>query len=811
MTRPPSRNERSPLRSSGANRGLRTHARGHVPPPRLRRQLLALVRVSPLAGLLLSGQALAEEAEETERPTASRSAEATARLLQETTVAGPPPPDTAETSSGTEVRVQGGPRGALGMSARTEVTRRDLDERLPRSAPDALRYEPGVFVQQTAHGQGSPFLRGRTGQQTVVLFDGIRMNTSTWRQGPNQYFFTLDARSIASIDVVRGGGSTVYGSDALGGVLLANPIEPTLPDAENKSTNLPIRPRGFFRYATADSDASERLQIDAPLSQKVQAIAGVGYRRAGELKAGGNVKSPATGLPAMVPAFEADGVTQRGTGFRELTSDVRLVYRPTAHLRVVAAAYLYRQFDAPRTDQCPPPFAPLTDCLVYDEQYRTLAYASVEGDLGPAAETFSAALSFQRQHERRTRSRKTSFVQNGGRDDVNTLGVYARATTARHTLTEGVRLRARYGGDAYHDAVESTAYTRFTDIQRVIPASRGQYLSGSSYLTSGVFTEGELDLARHVLVTSGARLGLATANAPGDAETGTAPVDGAWVLPAAHLNVAIPLVRPARSRAEITSPLTVLFGVDRSIRAPNLDDLTSRQSTGPGFQFENAALGPETQTSFEGGVRMDTRPLRAEVWAFRSLVHDAITRAPRDAADCPANTSTCAASWSRYQLVNAPGVARIDGLEASLRASPHTRVTLRATFAATYGVSDNPAPRPKNPAAPYEERVPISRIPPVNGTAEARLRLTDRVYAGAALRWALAQTRLALSDRSDGRIPTGGTPGFAVVDLRAGYRHNRDFRAFFVVENLTNAAYRYHGSSINGAARGVIGGVEFGL
>ena len=37
--------------------------------------------------------------------------------------------------------------------AASVVTRRDLEERLPRSAPDALRFEPGVYVQQTAHGQ----------------------------------------------------------------------------------------------------------------------------------------------------------------------------------------------------------------------------------------------------------------------------------------------------------------------------------------------------------------------------------------------------------------------------------------------------------------------------------------------------------------------------------------------------------------------------------------------------------------------------------------------------------------------------------
>ena len=84
------------------------------------------------------------------------------------------------------------------------------NERLPRSAPDALRNEPGVYVQQSGHGQGSPYIRGRTGQQTLVLFDGIRVNTSMWRQGPNQYFFTVDSRTVHSIEVIRGGASTLY-------------------------------------------------------------------------------------------------------------------------------------------------------------------------------------------------------------------------------------------------------------------------------------------------------------------------------------------------------------------------------------------------------------------------------------------------------------------------------------------------------------------------------------------------------------------------------------------------------------------------
>ena len=43
---------------------------------------------------------------------------------------------------------------------------------------------------------------------------------------------------------------------------------------------------------------------------------------------------------------------------------------------------------------------------------------------------------------------------------------------------------------------------------------------------------------------------------------------------------------------------------DQGFRAPNLDDLTSRQQTGPGFQFENADLDPERSISLEGGLQV---------------------------------------------------------------------------------------------------------------------------------------------------------------------------------------------------------------
>jgi hypothetical protein len=91
--------------------------------------------------------------------------------------------------------------------------------RISRTTPEALMQTSGVFVQKTNHGGGSAFLRGLTGNQTLLLMDGLRINNATFRYGPNQYLNTIDPFSISSMEIVKGSGSVQYGSDAMGGVI----------------------------------------------------------------------------------------------------------------------------------------------------------------------------------------------------------------------------------------------------------------------------------------------------------------------------------------------------------------------------------------------------------------------------------------------------------------------------------------------------------------------------------------------------------------------------------------------------------------
>ncbi|HMS70841.1 MAG TPA: Plug domain-containing protein, partial [Saprospiraceae bacterium] len=99
------------------------------------------------------------------------------------------------------------------------IDRKVMDQYQYRSVPEALMGTTGVFIQKTNHGGGSAFVRGLTGNQTLTLVDGIRLNNSTVRYGPNQYLNTIDPYSVSKIEVVRGSGSVQYGSDAMGGVV----------------------------------------------------------------------------------------------------------------------------------------------------------------------------------------------------------------------------------------------------------------------------------------------------------------------------------------------------------------------------------------------------------------------------------------------------------------------------------------------------------------------------------------------------------------------------------------------------------------
>ncbi len=104
------------------------------------------------------------------------------------------------------------------LAAVSVITRQDLEKGQFTSVPEALATVPGLQISRSG-GRGQTadiYLRGTSTSQTLVLVDGMRLGSATLGRASLQH---IPVDQIERIEVVRGPRSTLYGSDAMGGVI----------------------------------------------------------------------------------------------------------------------------------------------------------------------------------------------------------------------------------------------------------------------------------------------------------------------------------------------------------------------------------------------------------------------------------------------------------------------------------------------------------------------------------------------------------------------------------------------------------------
>jgi vitamin B12 transporter len=101
------------------------------------------------------------------------------------------------------------------------INREQIEAQGARTVQEALKYLPGILSDGTAGGQlgalSSQLIRGGNSAQVLILLDGRPVNDVGFFGGFDLSEFTTD--NVERIELLPGGGSTLYGSDALGGVI----------------------------------------------------------------------------------------------------------------------------------------------------------------------------------------------------------------------------------------------------------------------------------------------------------------------------------------------------------------------------------------------------------------------------------------------------------------------------------------------------------------------------------------------------------------------------------------------------------------
>lgn len=121
-------------------------------------------------------------------------------------------PEMVVTATRTEV-----PKNTL-SAATTVFNRADIERLQAKSIPELLRGSAGVDVTQSGgYGQlSSVFMRGTNSTHVLVLIDGVKVGSVT--AGITQFEF-IPIEQIERVEIIRGSQSSLYGSEAIGGVI----------------------------------------------------------------------------------------------------------------------------------------------------------------------------------------------------------------------------------------------------------------------------------------------------------------------------------------------------------------------------------------------------------------------------------------------------------------------------------------------------------------------------------------------------------------------------------------------------------------
>jgi outer membrane receptor protein involved in Fe transport len=616
---------------------------------------------------------------------------------------------------------------------------RTREEILERQAPDmfhALQNEVGVLIQSTAAGQASPFIRGLTGQQVLILVDGIRLNNSITRRGPNQYFNTIDPGMVDHIEVLRGQGSVLWGSDAIGGAINvvtrgADPYHGMR--CGDYSSN------GFTQYYnTSSSSPYSRLNIEGWMGS-TGIFGGGSYLDVNDLDTG------------------YDNFTrQPGTSYQQYAGDMKFNYLLDDYQMLTVSLQHLEQEDLPRSDRYPGyPFDrnnsnTFGDARFFDPQQRDLAYLRYQGldPLGGMFDAFTFTASYNRQREVQTRGVPTTRYQETDVETTGLQGVVSRDFGAFGRLIAGV--------DWYYDDVDSPFGG----------AASGPIVPDDAwYRRAGCFMNWDVPLTDRLSASAGWRYeSIETAGTPLIMDT---PV---YINPSYD-----DLIGQIGLLYELDPSVHLVGSISEGFRAPNLDDLMANNPNvlQQGQSLPSLGLSPENSISYEAGIKTNFQRFRSQTFVYWMDLQD--------------NMVSITAAPNTFETANQDSY--INGVECDGEFLLRDGWSLYGNCWYTHG---------KNRVT----SAPLSRIPPLQGIAGLRYRQANlRSYFTLYTWMSDRQDRLdPVRDVTDERIPIGGTPGFATLNMRFGRTLGSydQHRLSLSLENLTDKDYLVHGSGLLG-------------
>ena len=671
-----------------------------------------------------------------------------------------------------------------------------------QNSGDLLINTGNIFVQKSQQGGSSPVLRGFEASRVLIIIDGIRLNNAIYRAGHLQNVITVDQNMLERVEVMYGPASTLYGSDALGGVIHFRTRSPGFSTGDK----VLAKGRAFIRYSTANNEKTGHGDLSLGW-KKFAWLQSYTFSDFGDLRMGDNYtdKYPdfgrrshyidrINGIDSVVTS--KDDRIQRFSGYQQWDVIQKFLFNPSEKVSHLVNFQYSNSTNIPRYDR-------LQDIRNFGGSIgTTLRYA--EWFYGPQTRVMGAYelnveqpgflnalrvnLNYQDIKESRQQREYRRYDHfDSRREHIKVFGftIDGRRTWGNDELNLGI--------DGQLNDLVSVA-DRTNLITGVVTKLDTRYPDGENNMNYfGLYCQHLKKLkAGKMVLNDGIRVqAVSLRSGIIDNSFFNLPVTDIKQDPIAVTgNLGLVYMPSVNSRFHIN--------LSSGFRAPNIDDAVRIFESSTATKrviIPNPAIDPEYTYNADLGLTHNIgKPARVELTGFYTLFRNAITTAPfklngQDSILYNGVTSAVYAS----QNVNK---AYVLGVNARLKIDFTERFSFDNTVSYTYG-------RFKNPDG---SRKPMDHIPPVFGKSSlnyAHDKLGLELYC---MYNGWKKIRDFNPDGEDnGQYATvDGMPGWYTLNFRGNYICCKNLTLQAGVENILDRNYRYFASGFSAPGRNFI-------
>jgi hemoglobin/transferrin/lactoferrin receptor protein len=668
---------------------------------------------------------------------------------------------------------------------------------------DILTASGQVFVQKSQAGGGSPVVRGFEASRVLLMVDGIRMNSAIFRAGHLQNIITVDNMILDRVEILYGPSSTMYGSDALGGVVNLFTKQPQLFISNVNSKKAPWKIGGNLVYRYGNGQNENRQHIDINIANNKWAyLTSFTNSSFGDMRQGNQRSAayPDFGKRLFYVAREnntdvvKDNSTsvniQKLSGYTQTDLLQKVLFKPNENTEHLLNVQFSNSSDINRYDRLTETSKglPVYSEWYYGPQVRNMVgYKLTKSNLNGYFQKLTANANYQHLEESRISRRFKSNNKDYRFESVDMFGLNL------DLLHQGKSSTLNIGVESYYNKVGSTSYrnnittnarsaiaTRYSDgptnmTNYAIYAQHTQFLKGNWVLNSGLRLN-NVQLNANFKDTSLMHFPFTDANQNNTALTG-------------NLGMAY----------NGEDGLRITFGFSSGFRAPNVDDLTKVFDTRTGYVVvPNKDLKPEYTYNTELNVSKTTSSYSIGAslfytWFKNALVVDMFKWNNASAILYQGVMSDVYASQNK-----AKAVVYGFNVNGSVNFTPNT--TLAATYTYTKGNLVDRKLDGLNTA------LPLDHIPPTYGRVGLKHDVKKfsaelfTVFNG----WKRIQDYSSSGEDNQIYATQDGMPAWQIWNINTNYQASNKLSFSFQIENIADLNYRYFASGISALGRNYV-------